>query len=63
MKSFYTARNYAEMIHLGGAHYTKNPCKDLIQNTNEEIRINETIIPAITKEIYLLLTPKEKTNE
>ena len=30
MKSFYIAREYSDMLHRGGAHYTTNPAKDTI---------------------------------
>lgn len=60
MKSFYTAKEYAEMLHTGGAHYTTNPCRDIIQNDKEYNRINKTIIPSICKEVYALLSPQRR---
>lgn len=57
MKSFYIAKKYAEMLHTGGAHYTTNPCKDIIRNDEEYTRINKIVIPAIYKEVYALLSP------
>lgn len=57
MQSFYIAREYAEMLHIGGAHYTSNPAKDVIQNDEEYKRINEKVIPAVMEELYKLLTP------
>ena len=55
MKSFYTAREYASMLHIGGAHYTTNPCKEIIQDFDEWDRINKVVIPAICEEVYNLL--------
>ena len=60
MKTFYTMRAYAELIHLGGAHYTTNPKRELIQNTREEWRINEIVLPKIFDEVEKLLTPNEE---
>ena len=56
MKSYYTAKEYADMLYIGGAHYTTNPCKEIIKNDNEYNRINKTIIPAICKEVYAILS-------
>lgn len=55
MKSFYIARNYADMIHQGGAHYTSNPAANAIKNDDEYNRINKTVIPAIMNELYNIL--------
>lgn len=57
MKSFYTAQKYAEMLHLGGSHYTTNPCKDTIIATDEKQRINTILIPTLCSEIYKIMTP------
>lgn len=57
MKTFYTMKDYAELVHLGGAHYTTNPCRDLIQNTKEATRINEIVLPKIFDEVEKILTP------
>ena len=59
MYSFYKARAYADMIHRGGANYTTNPCKEVIQNDNEWLRINREVIPAIMNAVYELLSPEE----
>lgn len=56
MKSFYTARHYADMLHRGGSHITNNPAKKVIQNNMEEYdRINKKVIPAIMTELYKIL--------
>lgn len=60
MKSAYLARNYSDMLYIGGAHYTENPCKETIKNEAEYKRINEEVIPAIMNKVYELLTPEEK---
>lgn len=59
MKSAYTARHYSDMLHIGGAHYTLNPCKETIQDEAEYKRINEVVIPALMKEVYKILTPEK----
>lgn len=55
MRSFYIAREYSDMIHRGGAHYTENPAKEIIKNDEEYDRINKTVIPAIMSELYKIL--------
>ena len=57
--SFYLLRKTAEMYHLGGAHYTSNPCKDLIKNDIEYQRINNEVLPVIFDEIYKILESYE----
>ena len=55
MKSAYTCREYSDMLHTGGAHYTTNPCRYIIPNATEYNRINTEVIPAILKEVYKVL--------
>lgn len=55
MKSFYTARHYADMLHMGGCYITENPAKSVICNDDEYKRINETVIPAIMQELYKIM--------
>lgn len=57
MRSYYTAREYSDMIYRGGFLYTTNPCEQIIQNSVEYERINHTVLPAIFEEVYRLLTP------
>ena len=59
MRSFYIARAYSDMLHIGGAHYTTNPAKDTLKNEEEYKRINKEVIPEIMKEVYKILG-KEK---
>ena len=56
MKSFYTAREYSDMISLGGSNYTQNPVKETIKCETEYKRINEVVIPAVMEEVYKLLS-------
>lgn len=58
-KAFYIAKQYAEVLYLGGAHYTENPVKDVIKSEEEYNRINKVVIPAILKELYKILSPEE----
>ena len=55
MKSAYIARNYSDMLYRGGAHYTNNPAKEIIQNETEYDRINKVVLPAIMDELYKIL--------
>ena len=59
MNSYYVAREYADFLHTGGAHYTANPCKAIIQNTQEYDRINTYVLPDIFREVKSLLDPKQ----
>ena len=60
MRSFYIAREYSDMLHIGGAHYTTNPAKDVIKEGAEEYtRINERIIPEIMRQLYAILSGEE----
>lgn len=56
MKSIYTARNYSDMIHIGGSHYTSNPNKEDIKNDTEYKRINEVVIPKLLESVYAILS-------
>ena len=49
----------AEILGRGGAHYTNNPCKDVIINTDEVTRINTVVLPAVFEEIYKILIPAQ----
>ena len=56
MKTAYIMREYADTLYRGGAHYTTNPCKDLIKNDDEYNRINKVVLPAIFEQVKKLLT-------
>jgi len=55
MMSAYNARAYSDMLHIGGAHHTENPCRGIIRNKQEYDRINQEVIPAIMKKVYEIL--------
>lgn len=55
--TFYSLKEAAEVLGRGGANYTSNPCKSIIQNKEEVKRINEVVLPAIFDEIYKILLP------
>lgn len=57
-KSFYTARQYSDMLYLGGSHYTHNDCCEIIKNNSEYERINKVVIPEIIKKIYNIMSPE-----
>lgn len=62
MKSFYTLREYADMLYNGGAHMAKNPCKNTIKNDEERNRINKIVLPAVFEQVYSILSvPDEKS--
>lgn len=65
-KTFYTLKETAEVLGLGGSHYTTNPAKDIIINKDEVIRINTIVLPQIFEEIYKILyrnADNEKVNK
>lgn len=55
LKSFYVARAYSDMLHIGGAHYTSNPARETIKSDEEYERINKKLIPSIMEEVYRIL--------
>ena len=56
MKSLYTLRKYSDMLHIGGSHFTSNPCKEIIKNDDEYDRINKIVIPALLEKVYSMLS-------
>lgn len=56
MKTFYILKETAEVLGRGGAHYTTNPCCEIIKNESEVERINKVVLPAIFAEIENLLS-------
>lgn len=56
VKTCYSLKETAEVLELGGSHYTKNPVSGLIQNKEEVKRINEIVIPAIFSQIEVILS-------
>lgn len=56
MKTIYTLKEYSGTINRGGSHFTTNPCKDLIMNSEEYERINDVVIPALLQKVYELLS-------
>lgn len=62
MQSFYIAKDYAEFVYRGGAHYTENPCRETIKNPQEYDRINQVVLPEIFKEVRNLLDAETKGN-
>ena len=59
MSAAYKCREYSDMLHLGGAHITTNPCKDLLINPDEYARLNNHVIPELMNKVYELLAPNE----
>lgn len=55
MKTFYILREYSDTLNRGGAHYTANPLKEIIQNNDEYERINKIVLPELFNKIYELL--------
>lgn len=55
VETAYSLIDTVGVLGRGGSHFTNNPCEDLIKNVDEVKRINEVVLPAIFKEIDLLL--------
>lgn len=55
MKSFYVARNYADMIHRRSAGYTANPASDILAIDEHAEYINKIIIPGMMERLYAIL--------
>jgi len=65
-ETFYNLKNAAEVLGSGSSNMSANPCKDLIINKDEVIRINNIVLPQIFEEIYKILIPaqdNEKINK
>jgi len=60
MKSFYVAREYADMLYRGRCHISNNPCSEVIMNNEERTRINEVVIPEIMQAVYNMLSPEKE---
>lgn len=56
----YSLKETAEILGRGGSHYTTNPAKDIIINSDEVKRINEKVLPAIFDEIYKIFSQPAK---
>lgn len=54
-RTFYSLKEAAEVLGRGGSHFTTNPCKDIIINSDEVQRINEIVLPQIFESIYKIL--------
>lgn len=63
MKTFYIARDYADIVYRGGARYASNPASDVVKNEAEYKRINGKVIPEIMNELYKILGDKEEDKE
>jgi hypothetical protein len=48
-------KDAAEVLGRGGAHYSSNPCKDIITNNSEVERINTIVLPSIFDKIQELI--------
>jgi len=59
-KTFYILKETAEVLGRGGAHYTTNPCKDIIINKDETDRINNVVLPAVFDALYNILERGQK---
>lgn len=56
MKTIYILKETAEVLGRGGSHYTSNPCRDTITNTEEVKRINEVVLPALFEAVRRILS-------
>ena len=55
MQTFYTLKETARVLKLGGSHYTSNPISSIIKNEEEAERINKVVMPAIFNAIKAIL--------
>lgn len=58
-QTFYILKEVAEVYNRGGSYLSSNPCASVIKNLDEVKRINEVVLPAIFKEIYIILNKYE----
>lgn len=61
MESLYLMQQYSDILHIGGAQISKNPCSELIKNADEYDRINKKIIPELNQRLYNTLCSDEVT--
>lgn len=55
MQTFYTMKEYSEVVYRGGSHFTSNPLSEEIKNSDEYNRINKVVLPKLFEEVYKLL--------
>lgn len=46
-KSIYIMKESAELLGRGGAHYTNNPMKDIIQDKEYTTKLNDDVLPKV----------------
>ena len=54
-KTFYTLRQYADLVYRGNSNIAKNSCYDLIKNEDRYKEVVEKLLPAVISEIINLL--------
>jgi hypothetical protein len=61
VQTVYRLKTMAELIHLGGSHYTTNPHADSIKGKGDwEREINEVLIPQQIDAMYAILEKAKK---
>ena len=60
MKTFYTIKNYMELLYRGSADITNNPSSDIIKNEKEWLRLKDEVLPDLFKNIYKILTTESE---
>lgn len=58
VRTFYHLRETSDVLTRGGSHYARNPCQELIKDTDYAKHINTVLIPAIFAETYKLFEEK-----
>lgn len=53
--TIYTLKSMAELLHLGGSHYTHNPCYDILIQPDWLHHINHVLIPTLIDELYKVI--------
>ena len=55
-QTIYTIKEYAEVLHRGGAHYTTNSCKSIIKNAPELYRLNNIVLSHVMQNLWNLIS-------
>lgn len=51
-KTIYQLKATAELAHIGGAHFTSNPCQNLLKDPVLEHKINYEVLPKVIQEFW-----------
>ena len=60
MKTFYTIKDYMELLHSGSSNITNNLSSAVIKNEKEWLRLKDKVLPDLFKNIYKILTTESE---